>query len=161
MQRNLPKAHWIDATWVGRSTPERLQIAGVVPLLISATGHGSRQKCTVNDIGFLCSRPKGTKEVKGFQIGVLVRATVTTGTNKGIYEGRVLVRASGSFDIRTKQGRVQGISHRFCSSVHRSDGYSYQIAVQGGQEPPSQGASERTRHSSPISAHGGILAQFW
>jgi hypothetical protein len=37
----------------------------------------------------------------------------------------VLVRATGSFDIRTKHGRVQGISHRFCTPIHRCDGYSY------------------------------------
>jgi hypothetical protein len=54
-----------------------------------------------------------------------LRAVVTRGTKQGVYVGRVLVRASGSFDIRTKQGRVQGISYRFCVPVHRCDGYSY------------------------------------
>ncbi|HEX9134220.1 MAG TPA: HNH endonuclease, partial [Ktedonobacteraceae bacterium] len=103
-----------------------VKIAGVVPLLITATGHGSRQKCSVNEIGFPCSRPKGAKKVRGFQTGDMVRAVVTTGTKQGVYVGRVLVRASGSFDIRTKQGRVQGISHRFCTPVHLCDGYSYQ-----------------------------------
>jgi 5-methylcytosine-specific restriction endonuclease McrA len=123
--RELPKAHWLDAACVGKSTPEQLQLAGVVPLLITATGHGSRQKCNVNEMGFPCSKPKGTKKVKGFQTGDIVRAVVTSGTKQGVYVGRVLVRASGSFDIRTKQGRVQGISHRFCTPVHRCDGYSY------------------------------------
>jgi hypothetical protein len=126
-----------------------LQLAGVVPLLMSATGHGSRQKCNVNDIGFPCSKPKGAKKVKGFQTGDLVRATVTTGTKQGGYVGRVLVRASGSFDIRTKQDRVQGISHRFCRPVQRSDGYSYTFGVRSGQDLPSQATSEGTRHSSP------------
>ena len=122
-----------------------LKLAGVVPLLITATGHGSRQKCNVNDLGFPCSKPKGAKKVKGFQTGDLVRATVTTGTKQGSYVGRVLVRASGSFDIRTKGGRVQGISHRFCTPVHRSDGYSYQFGVRD----RSQAGLEGTRHSSP------------
>ena len=148
-QRSLPKEHWIDAACVGRSTPHVLKMAGIVPLLMTATGHGSRQKCNVNETGFPCSRPKGAKKVKGFQTGDIVRATVTTGTKQGIYVGRVLVRASGSFDIRTKQGRVQGISHRFCTPVQRSDGYNYTIGVRYGQESPSQAASERTRHSSP------------
>jgi hypothetical protein len=58
-----------------------------------------------------------------------------------MYVGRVLVRASGSFDIRTKEGRVQGISHRFCTLVHRSDGYNYKIGVWHGQETRSQAAS--------------------
>src|SRR5437588_833403 len=58
-QRGLPKAHWIDAACVGRSTPHSLKIARINPLLISASGHGSRQKCNVNEIGFPCSKPKG------------------------------------------------------------------------------------------------------
>ncbi len=70
------------------------------------------------------------------QTGDMVRAVVPSGTKQGIYVGRVLVRASGSFDIRTKQGRVQGISHRFCTPVHRCDGYSYKIGVQYGQDSP-------------------------
>jgi hypothetical protein len=123
-QRGLPKKHWIDASCVGKSTPAVLTVKDVVPLLITAKGHGCRQKCNVDEIGFPCSKPKGAKKVKGFQTGDLVRAVVTTGTKQGVYVGRVLVRASGSFDIRTKQGRVQGISHRFCTPLHRCDGYS-------------------------------------
>jgi len=123
--RGVLKAHWLDAACVGQSTPEQVHLAGVVPLLITATGHGSRQKCNVNAAGFPCSKPKGTKKVKGFQTGDIVRAVVASGTKQGVYVGRVLIRASGSFDIRTKQGRVQGISYRFCTPVHRCDGYSY------------------------------------
>jgi hypothetical protein len=82
--------------------------------------------CNVDKRGFPCSKPKGAKKVKGFQTGDLVRALVTTGKKQGKYVGRVLVRASGSFDITTSEGfRVQGIHHRFCAPVHRSDGYSY------------------------------------
>lgn len=125
-QRDLPKAHWIDAVCVGRSTPAELQMADTMPLLITATGHGTRQKCNVNKIGFPCSKPKGAKKVKGYQTGDIVRAVVTTGTKQGVYVGRVQVRVSGSFDIQTKQSRVQGLNHRFCRPVHRCDGYSYQ-----------------------------------
>lgn len=128
-RRNLPKTHWLDAACVGKSTPEQLHLAGVVPLLITATGHGSRRKCNVNELGFPCSKPKGSKKVNGFQTGDLVRAVVPRGSKQGAYVERVLVRASGSFDIRTKQGRVQGISYRFCTAVHRCDGYSYSKGV--------------------------------
>jgi hypothetical protein len=113
----------------------------MVPMLITATGHGSRQKCHVDELGFPCSKPKGAKKVKGFQTEDLVRATVTTGTKQGSYVGRVLVRACGSFDIRTKQGRVKGINHRCCTPVHRCDGYSYQFGVRYGQDLPSRAAS--------------------
>ena len=123
--RGLPKAHWIDAACVGKSTPEQITMTDVSPLLITAKGHGSRQMCNVNDLGFPCSKPKGAKRVKGLQTGDMVVAAVTTGTKQGVYVGRVLVRASGSFDITTRNGRVQGIHHRFCAPVHRCDGYSY------------------------------------
>jgi 5-methylcytosine-specific restriction endonuclease McrA len=123
--RNLPKTHWLDAACVGASTPTHLSLKGVAPLLITANGHGSRQKCNVTKNGFPCSKPKGKRKVKGFQTGDIVKAIVTDGTKRGVYVGRVLVRASGSFDIRTKQGRVQGVSHRSCLPLHRCDGYSY------------------------------------
>ncbi len=127
--RNLPKAHWIDAACVGKSTPEQLEVKGIVPLLIAANGHGRRQMCNVNKLGFPCSKPKGAKRVKGFQTGDMVRAIVPTGKRAGIYTGRVIVRASGSFDIRTTAGKVQGISHRYCQPIHRNDGYSYASGV--------------------------------
>lgn len=127
--RNLPKAHWLDAACVGASTPELLTVAGCRPWLITATGSGCRQMCSMDKRGFPRTGPKQAKSVKGFQTGDLVRARVPTGKYAGIHVGRVLVRASGSFDIRTKQGRVQGISHRFCRAIHRCDGYSY---AQGG-----------------------------
>jgi 5-methylcytosine-specific restriction endonuclease McrA len=124
--RQLEKTHWLDAACVGGSTPEQLHTQRIVPLLITATGSGCRRMCNVNAIGFPCSKPKGAKKVKGFQTGDMVRAVVTSGTKQGIYVGRVLVRASGSFDIRTKHSRIQGISYRFCTPVHHCDGYGYQ-----------------------------------
>jgi 5-methylcytosine-specific restriction endonuclease McrA len=125
VSRQLPKEHWVDAACVGKSTAEHLKMTDVVPLLIMAKGHGCRQMCNVDEIGFPCSKPKGAKKVQGFQTGDIVRAIVTSGTKQGTYVGRVLLRATGYFDIRTKQGRVQGISHRFCTPIHRCDGYSY------------------------------------
>lgn len=141
--RELPKAHWIDAACVGKSTPEQVKVGGVVPLLVTATGHGCRQKCNVNEIGFPCSQAKGAKRVKGFQTGDMVRAVVTAGKKQGMYVGRVLVRASGSFDIQTKHGRVQGISHRFCAAVHRCDGYRYAKGA-GHADSPTQSPTEGT-----------------
>jgi hypothetical protein len=124
--RGLAKTHWLDAACVGASTPEVLQAKNSSPLLITATGSGWRRMCNVNALGFPCSKPKGAKKVQGFQTGALVRAVVTSGKKQGIYVGRVLVRASGSFDIRTKMTRIQGIHARFCRPVHRNDGYSYE-----------------------------------
>jgi 5-methylcytosine-specific restriction endonuclease McrA len=126
VKRGLEKTHWLDAVCVGHSTPDPLDITGVVPILISATGHGCRQMCLMDRYGFPRAKPKALKRVHGFQTGDLVRAVVTTGTKQGTYVGRVAVRASGSFDITTATSKVQGISHRFCTTVQRVDGYNYQ-----------------------------------
>jgi 5-methylcytosine-specific restriction endonuclease McrA len=122
---HLPKTHWCDAACVGTSTPERLDVRGVKPLHITATGHGSRQMCLMDRFGFPRTGPKRQKRVKGFQTGDLVRAVVTGGTKRGTYVGKVAVRTSGSFNITTTHGIVQGIPHRFCRLIARSDGYSY------------------------------------
>jgi hypothetical protein len=66
-----------------------------------------------------------TKKHFGFQTGDIVKAIVTKGKKVGCYIGRVLCRATGSFDIATPTGRVTGISHKYCSFIHRSDGYGY------------------------------------
>lgn len=124
--RELPKRHWLDAACVGKGTPEQLLVQDVVPLQIIATGHGSRQMCLMDKRGFPRTKPKQAKRVKGFQTGDLVRAVVTTGTKQGTYVGKVAVRSSGFFNITTKHGTKQGINHRFCVLVARSDGYSYQ-----------------------------------
>ncbi len=123
--RALQKTHWLDASCVGKSTPNVLIAKDVVPLLITATGHGSRQMCRPDRYGFARTSAKGEKKVKGFQTGDMVKAIVTTGIKRGTYIGRVAVRSSGSFNIVTSTQTIQGISHRFCQIVHHSDGYSY------------------------------------
>ena len=126
VSRGLDKAHWIDAACVGASTPDVLHIQSVTPLLITAMGHGNRQMCRMDKHGFPRTGSKQAKTVKGFQTGDIVKALVTTGAKQGVYVGRVAVRTSGSFNITTCNGTVQGISHRFCTRLHRCDGYRYQ-----------------------------------
>jgi hypothetical protein len=123
--RNLEKAHWLDAACVGASTPPVLIVNQIKPLLITATGHGSRQMCQMDKFGFVRTGPKEAKTVKGFQSGDMVRAVVTKGTKIGTYVGNVAIRATGSFNITTKTGVVQGLSYRSFQSIHRGDGYSY------------------------------------
>jgi hypothetical protein len=125
--RDLSKTHWCDAACVGRSTPESPIVKNVVPLLITATGHGSRQMCRMDEHGFPRTKPKGARRVKGFQTGDLVRAVVTSGSKQGTYVGKVAVRTRGVFNIQTGQGTVTDIHSRFCTLVARSDGYSYHI----------------------------------
>ena len=109
--RGLPKTHWLDAACVGASTPITLQVAGIAPLLIRACGHGNRQMCGADPFGFPMRHRTRHKRFFGFQTGDLVRATVPTPLKtSGVHVGRVLVRASGSFDVQTKHVRVQGIT---------------------------------------------------
>jgi hypothetical protein len=124
----LSKAHWIDAACVGVSTPEILNVDGIKPLSIKATGHGNRQMCRVDKYGFPRTQPKSQRTVYGFKTGDIVRAVVTKGKKIGTYTGRVAVRTSGFFNITTKQGTIQGISYKSCNKLHSCDGYSYIIA---------------------------------
>ncbi|GCE04008.1 RNA-guided endonuclease IscB [Dictyobacter aurantiacus] len=132
-QREIPKTHWSDAACVGASTPPVLKTTGVVPLLIRATGHGSRQMCLMSAYGFPRTAAKGARRVQGFQTGDLVKAVVPTGKKQGTYWGRVAVRSSGSFNIKTSTATIQGISYRHCQMLQRSDGYTY---TTGGALPP-------------------------
>lgn len=119
----LPKTHWLDAACVGNV--ESLEILTSKPLIIAAKGHGTRQMCGTNKFGFPTRHRSRVQIHKGFQTGDIVRATVTAGKKIGSYVGRVLCRASGSFDIATTDGRVAGISHKYCKPIHKKDGYSY------------------------------------
>ncbi len=119
----LPKTHWLDAACVG--DVDQLEVLTLQPLLIKATGHGTRQMCRTDKFGFPSRYVPRFKFVKGFQTGDIIKAVVKSGKKIGDYVGRVAVRSSGSFNISTKSGLVQGISHKHCSVVHAKDGYSY------------------------------------
>ena len=125
--RGLPKSHWLDATCAGGSTLERLVIAGVILLQITAMGRRSRQMCGTNAFGFPDKAPKATSVVGGFRTGDIVRAVVSTASTKaGIYVGRLAVQATGYCNIKTATGTIQGIHVRVCHPLHRGDGYTYQ-----------------------------------
>ncbi|MDJ0744944.1 MAG: RNA-guided endonuclease IscB [Xenococcaceae cyanobacterium MO_167.B27] len=130
-QQGLPKRHYLDAAMVS-DTP-KLEILTLQPLLIKCTGHGQRQVIHVDKFGFPRSNKSGElviksahiKDVKGFQTGDIVKAVVTKGKKKGSYFGRVAIRSTGSFNIKTVTETVQGISHKDCQIIHKKDGYTY------------------------------------
>ncbi len=121
----IHKTHWIDAACVGEV--ETLKILTSKPLLIKATGHGTRQSCRTDKFGFPNRHCSRTKLHFGFQTGDIVKAVVRTGKKIGTYVGRIAARATGSFNISTDKGLVQGISHKYCKAIHRKDGYGYSI----------------------------------
>ena len=119
----LPKTHFFDAACVG-DTPN-ISVLGNQPLNIKATGHGSRQMCRTDKFGFPSRYVPRFKFVKGFQTGDIIKAVVTSGKKVGTYTGRVAVRSSGSFNMSSAQGLIQGINHKYCFSIHQKDGYNY------------------------------------
>jgi hypothetical protein len=119
------KDHWIDAACVGESGSHVVIPKAITPLIITAKGRGSRQKCSMNQYGFPRTAPKKHKRVKGFQSGDIVKAIVPYGKKIGTYVGRVVVRASGSFDIGSGEEKVGGISYKYCRLLQRADGYEY------------------------------------
>jgi len=125
ISQGYEKDHWIDAVCVGETGENVLIHATSVPASIKAMGRGSRQMCRVDRFGFPRTGPKTVKTVKGFQTGDIVRATVTKGKKIGIYSGRVAIRKSGSFDIKTASKTVQGIGWKYCNLIQKTDGYTY------------------------------------
>lgn len=121
----LDKTHWLDAACVGNV--EALSVLISQPILIKATGHGSRQACRTDKYGFPSRYVPRFKFVKGFQTGDIVKAIVASGKKIGTYVGRVAVRSSGSFNISDKTGLISGVSHKYCQSIHKKDGYGYSL----------------------------------
>lgn len=119
----IPKTHGLDAACVGAF--DTLHAWQVPTLTIKAMGRGSYQRTRLNKYGF----PRGflmrQKQVRGFQTGDMVRALVPTGKKAGMHTGRVAVRKTGSFNIQTEHGAVQGVSHNYCTVIQRGDGYGY------------------------------------
>ncbi len=123
LRLSIPKTHALDAACVGH-------VAAVhgwsIPTHgIRCAGRGSYQRTRLDKYGFPRGYLTRRKRHFGFQTGDMVRAVVTTGRKAGIYVGRVAIRTSGSFNLQTKSGLVQGIHHRFCTLIQRADGYGY------------------------------------
>ena len=120
---NIPKTHALDAVCVG--TVESVEDWNKPTLNIKSMGRGCYQRTRLTAFGFTRGYLTRIKNIKGFQTGDMVKATVTKGKKIGVYAGRVAVRATGNFNIQTATEVVQGISHRYCRVVQRGDGYGY------------------------------------
>ncbi|AOY84170.1 RNA-guided endonuclease IscB [Moorena producens JHB] len=122
--RGIEKHHWTDAACVGASTPEKLLLKGVKPLLIKAKGHGTRQRCGTDRYGFPIRHAPSQKFFMGFQTGDLVKANVLTGKYLGIYTGRVAIRFRPSFKLTTV-GKRFDVHPKYLKTIHFADGYEY------------------------------------
>lgn len=125
ISQGYKKDHWIDAVCVGETGENVLIEANTSPILIKAMGRGSRQMCRVDRFGFPRTKAKSVKSVKGFRTGDIVTANVIKGKRFGKYKGRVAIRRSGNFNIKTASKTVQGVGWKFCKLVQQEDGYTY------------------------------------
>lgn len=119
----IPKTHALDAVCVGAVSA--VSSWQKPTLVIKATGRGSYQRTRLDAFGFPRGYLTRKKRIKGFQTGDMVSADVAKGKKIGFYVGRVAVRATGSFNIQTGQGVVQGVSHWCCKVIQRADGYGF------------------------------------
>ncbi|MER5626042.1 RNA-guided endonuclease IscB [Streptosporangium sp. NPDC002544] len=117
------KSHTLDALHVGHLETVTTWPSAV--LVVKATGRGTYARTRTDRYGFPRLRLPRTKRVKGFATGDLVRAVVASGKKAGVHLGRVAVRSTGSFNITTRHGTVQGIGHRHVHLLQRADGYGY------------------------------------
>ena len=120
----LPKEHYYDALSVGEA-PSKFNFLTDKVLVMSAQGRGSRQMCRMNKFGFPRTSPKGSKIVKGFQTGDMVKAVVSNGLKAVEYLGRVTVRSTGRLNIKTKSGLTKDIGYKYCHLIQKGDGYTY------------------------------------
>lgn len=123
IRHGIPKTHALDAVCVG--TIAEVHGWAKPTLTIKAMGRGSYQRTRVCASGFPRGYLTRQKVHFCFQTGDMVRSVVTKGKKIGTYSGRVAVRSTGSFNIQTGDGVIQGISHRYCTVVQRGDGYGY------------------------------------
>jgi len=119
----IPKTHALDGVCVG--VVDSVSGWQRPTLTIKATGRGSYQRTRLDAFGFPRGYLMKSKSVKGFQTGDRVIATVPAGKKAGVHRGRVAIRKTGSFNIQTAQGVIQGVSHAHCRLIQRNDGYGY------------------------------------
>jgi hypothetical protein len=132
-RNRLPKSHTLDALVVGKVDTIAETVDSV--LVAGCAGRGSYARTRPDKHGFPRLRLPRTKRFFSFATGDLVRAVVPKGKKRGTHTGRVAVRASGSFNITTAQGIVQGIGHRYVRLLQRADGYAYAIRKEQGISP--------------------------
>ena len=127
-----PKEHHYDALCVGEIPEDGFvdRTHGYY-LYAKATGRGTRLRGQINQCGVIIRKwMDRSKTAFGFQTGDLVVADVPKDTKykyKGHFSGRVMIRKSGSFDIRTLSGELVTVNAKFCRLLQNNSGYQMMI----------------------------------
>ena len=127
-----PKDHQYDAACIGNVPTNGYEdLTHGYYVYAKATGRGTRFRGKVNKCGIITRKlaPRA-KKVSGFMNGDIVVANIPHRELKpykyeGRYTGRVMTRASGSFDIRTVNGKLVTVSYKFIKKIQNADGYQY------------------------------------
>lgn len=128
------KEHHYDALCVG-TVPEKgyHDRTNGYYLYAKATGRGTRLRGAVNQCGVIITKwTSRKKNFFGFQTGDIVVAEVPHKIPRpykyeGRFVGRVMVRASGSFDIRTTDGKLATVKAGFCRLLQANSGCAYSM----------------------------------
>lgn len=123
----IPKTHALDAACVG--AVDVVDAWRKPTLSIKCAGRGCYQRTRLDGFGFPRGYLMRQKAVNGFRTGDMAKAIVTKGIKIGVYVGRIAVRKSGSFNIQTTKGVIQGIWHKHCKVTQRADGYGYLLVA--------------------------------
>ena len=67
----------------------------------------------------------------GMQTGDLVKAVVPSGKYQGAWISRVVVKASGWFDL-TIRGKKASVHQKHCTRLWAADGYTYTLPAVAG-----------------------------
>jgi hypothetical protein len=132
-RNQLPKSHTLDALAVGKLATITETVDQV--LVTGCTGRGAYTRTRTDKHGFPRLRLPRQKQFFGFATGDLVRAVVPSGKHAGTHTGRVAVRASGSFAIRTTHG-LANARHTHVRLLQRADGYAYTTRKEEGVSSP-------------------------
>lgn len=149
---SVPKTHALDAACVGHV--DAICDWQKPTLTIKCAGRGSYQRTRLDRFGFPRGYLMRQKRVMGFATGDSVVATVPTGKKAGVYTGRVAVRATGSFNVQTGAGAVQGISHKYCRLIQRAEGYGYQLSHTNHKDSVTKGAGSGCATHTALSLLG-------
>lgn len=123
--QKVSKTHWHDAALVGETPP--LQFLTNNPMLITAKGHGVRQRVVTDKYGFPKQHRGRFKLSNGFKTGDIVKAKIPKGKYAGRYDGlRIAVRTKPTFALYPKNGGKQFDAHcKYLTTTHKADGFAF------------------------------------
>lgn len=126
VRNGLEKTHCTDALAVGEV--DRIVSYPASVLFARQTGRGSYARTRSNRIGFPRLIFPRCKSVYGYFTGDTVRAVVPAGKYTGSYVGRVSVRNSGRFAVRSATSVAPSVKHEWCTLLQRGAGWYFEIS---------------------------------